>query len=67
MNLQQYKQLNLSTDNGMYYIERVSINGQLSTTVTENIEDVTVAAFIARVYNIPVTMSKEVLVALKQW
>lgn len=61
--MKDYKQLNISKDgNGyQYYIERSGSNGQLCTTVTENIEDVKIAAFVARVYNIAVTMTQDVL------
>lgn len=61
MNLQEYVQLNVSSDGTTYYIERLAINGQLCTTITENIEDVVSAAFVARVCGIAIQMTKEVL------
>lgn len=62
--MKDYKQLNISKDgNGytQYCIERVGSNGQLCTTITENIEDVKIAAFVARVYNITIKMTQDVL------
>lgn len=60
MNLQHYKQLTITKDNDTYIIERIGENGAISSTVTESIDDVIIAAFVARTYNVPVKATEEV-------